>query len=64
MSTIKTLIKRDGREVPFSKEKIADAIFAAARAVGGEDRQLADELAAVVVMLLEKNFSANSYNFV
>ncbi len=59
MSTIKTLIKRDGREVPFSKEKIADAIFAAARAVGGEDRQLADELAAVVVMLLEKNFSAN-----
>ena len=33
--------KRDGREVPFDDSKITDAIFHAARAVGGEDRELA-----------------------
>jgi hypothetical protein len=46
--------KRDGRLVPFRREKIADAIFRAARSVGGEDRFLAEELAGVVVMLLER----------
>ena len=39
--------KRDGRLVPFNKRKIADAIFKAAKAVGGENRELADELAEV-----------------
>lgn len=56
MSGISSVVKRDGRIVPFNKAKIAEAIFAAARAVGGEDRQLADELASVVMMLLEKSF--------
>ncbi|GHT03493.1 anaerobic ribonucleoside-triphosphate reductase [Planctomycetales bacterium] len=46
--------KRDGRHVPFDKAKIADAIFKAAKAVGGEDRQLADELASVVTLILDK----------
>lgn len=36
------------------KKKIADAIFKAAQAVGGNDRALADELAVVVTMFLEK----------
>ncbi len=31
------IIKRDGREVPFNIEKIANAIFRAAQAVGGSD---------------------------
>lgn len=56
MSNILHIVKRDGRLAPFNKEKIAQAIFKAAKAVGGEDRQLADELASVVVMLLEKSF--------
>ncbi len=56
MSNIEFIVKRDGRVVPFNKNKIAQAIFAAAKAVGGEDRELAAELASVVVMLLEKNF--------
>ena len=56
MSGISSIVKRDGRIVPFNKSKIAEAIVAAARAVGGEDRQLADELASVVMMLLEKSF--------
>ena len=56
MATTKTVIKRDGREVPFDESKIADAIFKAAQAVGGEDRQLADELASVVSIFLEREF--------
>ncbi len=49
--------KRDGRLVAFDKQKIADAIFKAAQSVGGEDKVLAEELADVVAMFLEKNYS-------
>ena len=56
MSRIATVRKRDGRDVPFDETKIADAIFKAAQAVGGEDRQLAEELASVVAMFLEREF--------
>ncbi len=51
---IERVRKRDGREVPFDQTKISSAIFRAARSAGGEDRRLADELAAVVVHFLEK----------
>ena len=61
MSKIQYIVKRDGRVVPFNKEKIAQAIFKAARAVGGEDRQLADELASVVIMLLEKSYGSENH---
>ncbi|MGI6343615.1 MAG: anaerobic ribonucleoside-triphosphate reductase [Bacillota bacterium] len=47
--------KRDGRIVPFNAEKIADAIFAAAKAVGGEDRRQAEFLAGQVIHLLQQN---------
>jgi len=40
--------KRDGRVVPFDDSKIADAIFKAAQAVGGSDRERAEQLAAAV----------------
>ncbi|MHC4821093.1 MAG: ATP cone domain-containing protein, partial [Planctomycetota bacterium] len=46
--------KRDGRVVPFDEGKIADAIYRAALAVGGEDRFLAEELASVVTLFLGK----------
>ncbi|MFG0320622.1 MAG: ATP cone domain-containing protein [Planctomycetota bacterium JB042] len=49
--------KRDGREVPFDQAKIADAIDRAARSVGGQDRFLAEELASVVAMFIEKEWS-------
>jgi len=55
-ATIEYVLKRDGRKVPFNERKIADAIFKAAHAVGGEDRALADELAVVVSMFLEKKY--------
>ncbi len=58
MSGINWVIKRDGTVVPFQKEKISDAIFAAARAVGGENRQIAGDIADLVVNLLEKRYQA------
>jgi len=46
--------KRDGREVPFNVEKIANAIFKAASAVGGKDYDTSLALAEKVVEQLEK----------
>ncbi len=51
---ISKIKKRDGRIVDFDKEKITNAIFKAAQAVGGKDRELAAKLADQVVELLEK----------
>ena len=54
----KSIRKRDGREVPFDDSKITDAIFKAARAVGGEDRQTAMELTIEALKLLKKNYNS------
>ena len=51
--------KRDGRIVEFDTSKIADAIFGAVKAVGGNDRDLADELAAVVVRYVKEYSKQN-----
>ncbi len=48
MSRIREVRKRDGRVVPFDRDKIADAIDRAFRAVGEGDRSLVGELAAAV----------------
>lgn len=48
--------KRDGRIVDFDKEKITKAIWAAAQAVGGRDRKLAERLSNRVLSLLEEKF--------
>jgi ribonucleoside-triphosphate reductase (formate) len=47
--------KRDGREVPFNIEKIANAIFKAASVTGGRDYDSALKLAEKVVEYLETN---------
>jgi len=57
----KTVRKRDGREVPFDETKITDAIFKAARAVGGEDRQTAMELTIEVLKLLKKQYNSKVF---
>jgi ribonucleoside-diphosphate reductase alpha chain len=58
ITTIKTKIKkikkRDGRIVDFNPDKIATAIWKAAKAVGGKDRERPKVLAEQVVRLLEK----------
>ena len=48
--------KRDGSLVPFSSKRIEDAIFAAAKAVGGQDRKLAQQLTEKVVHRLKMRF--------
>ena len=47
--------KRDGRVVTFDKQKITEAIFRAARAVGGEDRNIAEILTQKVIEHLQRN---------
>lgn len=53
----KKIIKRDGRVVDFDEERIINAIFKAAQAVGGSDRRLACELANQVVALAAERFA-------
>ncbi|MHC4860540.1 MAG: anaerobic ribonucleoside-triphosphate reductase, partial [Planctomycetota bacterium] len=43
--------------VEFDESRIADAIYKAALSVGGEDRFLAEELASVVTLFLEKTYA-------
>lgn len=48
MSKIKKIAKRDGRTVDFDMNKISEAIFKAAKVLGGSDRETANELASKV----------------
>jgi ribonucleoside-triphosphate reductase len=50
---ISRIKKRDGRIVPFETDKIAQAIFKAAKAVGGKDIGIAQELADKVVEIAQ-----------
>ncbi len=52
--TISKIKKRDGRIVPFDKNKITEAIWKAAQTVGGTDRKRAEFLSNEVVRLLEE----------
>jgi ribonucleoside-diphosphate reductase alpha chain len=54
MVTIEKIKKRDGRVVEFDSNKIAEAIWKAAKAVGIKDKSLAFNLAEEVVKQLEK----------
>jgi len=53
--------KRDGREMPFDETKITDAIFKAARAVGGEDQQTALELTTEVLKMLKESYNGSVF---
>ena len=54
MNLITKIVKRDGRSVDFNLEKITDAIFKAAQAIGGTDYEAAKELANKVCAYLEE----------
>jgi ribonucleoside-diphosphate reductase alpha chain len=56
MTEIEYIRKRDGRIVPFNKEKIAVAIFGAAKALGGKDKRESKRLSELVVKILNKDF--------
>jgi ribonucleoside-triphosphate reductase len=53
---MKFVRKRDGRLEPFDQERITNAIWKAAKAVGGKDRELAKRLSDQVVAELKKRF--------
>lgn len=52
--------KRGGKLVPFSRERVFNAIFAAVRAVGGSDRKEADRLTSLVVEKIEEDCKADA----
>lgn len=54
MGNIEKIIKRDGRMVNFDIEKIANAIYAAAAALGGNDRDTAMYMAKQVELYLSE----------
>lgn len=51
------IIKRDGRVERFNSQKIADAIFAAAVACGGSNRELAEDLCDKVVTIISEKYT-------
>ncbi|MEM2687866.1 MAG: ATP cone domain-containing protein, partial [Thermoproteota archaeon] len=53
---MKYVRKRDGRLEPFDRNRITEAIWKAAKAVGGRDRKLAERLSDQVVEALVKRF--------
>ncbi len=52
---IEKILKRDGREVDFSIEKIANAVYQAAKATGGRDYDEALEIAKLAVQYIERD---------
>jgi len=50
---LERVVKRNGAVVPFNRERITNAIYRAAVAVGGRDRALAERLTDQVVEILE-----------
>jgi uridine kinase len=59
MSEITHVVKRTGAVVPFKKQRISNAIYQAAVAVGGRDRERAERLADQVVQQLEDQTPAD-----
>ena len=55
--TITTIMKRDGRTVLYDRQKVADAIFAAAQSLGGKDYETANELSYQVEEYLINNIN-------
>ncbi len=53
MATPTSVVKRSGAVVPFNPDRITNAIYRAAVAVGGRDRSTAERLTQQVIQLLE-----------
>ncbi|HPJ99775.1 MAG TPA: ATP cone domain-containing protein, partial [Candidatus Hydrogenedentes bacterium] len=57
---VRMVIKRDGREEPYDKNKIAAAILRAADAAGEGDRDRAMSLASGVTIFLSKRYEGRA----
>ncbi len=53
MSRIQSIVKRDGSIVDFTPQRITNAIYRAAVAVGGRDKHTAEELTEKVLQFIE-----------
>lgn len=58
--TIKQVKKRDGRIVDFEKNKVFEAIWKAAKSIGGRDEETAIKLSEKVVSEMEKQFDSTT----
>jgi len=56
MNKFTHIIKRSGAIVTFKKERISNAIFRAAVAVGGRDKEASEKLADEVVEILNRDY--------
>jgi len=61
MARIKYVVKRNGATVPFSQNRITNAIYRAAVSVGGRDRETAEGLSKQVVDILEIQYGPKKY---
>ncbi|MGD1993559.1 MAG: ribonucleoside triphosphate reductase [Anaerolineae bacterium] len=60
--SIDRVVKRDGKVVDFDRQRIENAIYAAAQSVGnGAGRQWAEALSWAVVGILDQRFGANGH---
>lgn len=55
------VIKRSGAIVPFNRERIINAIYRAAVAVGGRDKERAEDLAEKVIKILNESFDEKKF---
>ncbi len=55
------IIKRDGRAVPFDKEKITSAVYRAAVACGGKDRKESERITENVLAMLSARREARTF---
>jgi len=55
------VIKRSGAIVPFKQERVANAVYRAAVAVGGRDKEKAEELAEQVILKLNEKFDEKTF---
>ncbi len=53
---VRKIRKRDGSVVPFEKDKISEAIWKAAKAVGGKDRERSQVLSEKLMKILDERF--------
>ncbi len=59
MTRFTHVIKRSGAKVPFTPNRITNAIYRAAVAVGGRDKKIAEKLASQVIKYMEESVSEN-----
>jgi len=60
MSPVKKILKRNGAVVDFDQKKIGEAIWKSAKAVGGKNREMADQIANQVAAVVEVFFKDES----